>query len=64
MGLLSGKSILSWPSGTAIDSEDTMVCSALTSIRPRTETFKLEQAEQAFAHMIESRVRFRAVLVL
>ena len=63
MGLLSGKSIAGWPSGTAIDSEDTMAFSALTGVRPRVETFKLDQAEAAFAHMMENKVRFRAVLV-
>ncbi len=63
MGLLSGKAIAGWPSGSAIDSEDTMAFSALTGVRPRVETFKLEQAEQAFTHMMENRARFRAVLV-
>ena len=63
MGLLSGKTVAGWPSGSAMDSEDTMRFSALTSVRPRTETFKLEQAEEAFAKMMENRVRFRAVLV-
>ncbi len=63
MGLLSGKAIAGWPSGSAIDSEDTMAFSALTGVRPRVEIFKLEQAEQAFTHMMENRARFRAVLV-
>jgi D-arabinose 1-dehydrogenase-like Zn-dependent alcohol dehydrogenase len=63
MGLLSGKSIAGWPSGSAIDSEDTMAFSALTHVRPRVETFKLDQAEAAFAHMMANKVRFRAVLV-
>jgi alcohol dehydrogenase, propanol-preferring len=62
-GLLSGKSVAGWPSGTAIDSEDTMAFSALTGVRPRIETFKLEQANEAFAKMMENQVRFRAVLV-
>jgi len=61
--LLSGKTVAGWPSGSAIDSEDTMRFSALTGVRPRTETFKLEQAEEAYAAMLENRVRFRAVLV-
>jgi D-arabinose 1-dehydrogenase-like Zn-dependent alcohol dehydrogenase len=60
--LLSGKTIHGWPSGSAIDSEDTMAFSALTNVRPRVEVFKLEQAEEAFAKMMENRVRFRAVL--
>ena len=62
MGLLSGKGIAGWPSGSSIDSEDAMNFSALTNVRPRVEVFKLEQAEQAFGKMIENRVRFRAVL--
>jgi D-arabinose 1-dehydrogenase-like Zn-dependent alcohol dehydrogenase len=62
--LLSGKTIAGWPSGTSIDSEETMSFSALTGVRPRVETFKLEQAEQAFAKMMENRVRFRVVLTM
>jgi D-arabinose 1-dehydrogenase-like Zn-dependent alcohol dehydrogenase len=62
LGLLSGKGIAGWPSGSAIDSEDAMNFSALTNVRPRVEVFKLEQAEQAFGRMMENRVRFRAVL--
>jgi len=61
-GLLSGKTIAGWASGTAIDSEDAMAFSALTNVRPRVEVFKLEQAEEAFAKVMENRVRFRAVL--
>lgn len=61
--LLSGKSVKGWPSGTAIDSEDTMNFSALTGVRPRIEKFKLEQAEEAFAKVMANKVRFRAVLV-
>jgi D-arabinose 1-dehydrogenase-like Zn-dependent alcohol dehydrogenase len=62
--LLSGKTIAGWPSGSSIDSEETMSFSALSGVRPRVEVFKLEQVEQAFAKMIENRVRFRGVLVL
>jgi D-arabinose 1-dehydrogenase-like Zn-dependent alcohol dehydrogenase len=60
--MLSGKTISGWPSGSSIDSEDAMSFSALTGVRPRTEVFKLEQAEQAFAKVMENTVRFRAVL--
>jgi D-arabinose 1-dehydrogenase-like Zn-dependent alcohol dehydrogenase len=60
--LLSGKRIVGWPSGTAYDSEETMTFSALAGVRPRTETFKLDQAEQALARVLENTVRFRAVL--
>ena len=63
LALLSGKSIAGWPSGSAIDSEETMAFSALTDVRPRIETFKLEQAEEAWGRAMSNRVRFRAVLV-
>ena len=62
--LLSGKTIAGWPSGSSIDSEETVAFSVLTGVRPRVEVFKLEQAEQAFAKMMENRVRFRAVLTV
>ena len=39
-----------------------MAFSALTGVRPRVEVFKLEQAEQAFAKVMENKARFRAVL--
>ena len=61
--LLSGREIAGWPSGTAIDSEETMEFSALTGVRARIEKFSLEKAEDAYAHMMENKVRFRAVLV-
>jgi alcohol dehydrogenase, propanol-preferring len=60
--LLSGKTIAGWPSGSAMDSEDTMRFSVLSGVRPRIEVFKLEDAERALATVTENRVRFRAVL--
>jgi D-arabinose 1-dehydrogenase-like Zn-dependent alcohol dehydrogenase len=63
LALLSGRTIAGWPSGSAIDSEETMAFSAITGVKPRIETFKLEQAEEAFTRMMENKVRFRAVLV-
>ena len=39
-----------------------MAFSALTNVRPRIEKFPLEKAQEAFAKMMENRVRFRAVL--
>jgi D-arabinose 1-dehydrogenase-like Zn-dependent alcohol dehydrogenase len=62
MAMLSGKNIAGWPSGSAIDSEDTMNFSALTGVKPHIETFPLEKANEGFAKMMENQVRFRAVL--
>jgi alcohol dehydrogenase, propanol-preferring len=60
--MLSGKKLVGWPSGTAIDSEETMQFSTLAGIRPRIETFPLERAEEAFGSVMSNKVRFRAVL--
>jgi alcohol dehydrogenase, propanol-preferring len=60
--LLGMRTFAGWPSGTAIDSEETLTFSALSGVRPRIERFKLEQADEAFNKVMENRVRFRAVL--
>jgi propanol-preferring alcohol dehydrogenase len=63
LSLLSGKTIAGWPSGTAIDSEDTLNFSARTNVRPRIEKFPLHKAEEAYQKVMGNKVRFRAVLV-
>jgi D-arabinose 1-dehydrogenase-like Zn-dependent alcohol dehydrogenase len=56
------RSIAGWPSGTAIDSEDTLDFSVLSSIRPLIETYPLERAAEAYERMMSGRARFRVVL--
>jgi D-arabinose 1-dehydrogenase-like Zn-dependent alcohol dehydrogenase len=61
--LITGRrSIVGWPSGTAIDSQDTLTFSALSGVRPMTEVFPLERAAEGFEQMISGKARFRAVL--
>jgi D-arabinose 1-dehydrogenase-like Zn-dependent alcohol dehydrogenase len=61
--LLSGRrSIVGWPSGTSIDSQDALSFSVLAGIRPMTEVFPLEEVADAYNQMISGRARFRAVL--
>jgi D-arabinose 1-dehydrogenase-like Zn-dependent alcohol dehydrogenase len=61
--LLAGRqSIKGWPSGTCVDSEDTMKFAALTGVRPMIETFPLEQAQAAYDRMIGGKARFRVVI--
>ena len=61
--LIGGRrSISGWPSGSPIDSQDTLSCCALTGVRPMTEVFPLEQAEQAYERMMSGDARFRVVL--
>lgn len=54
--------IYGWPSGSSIDSEDTMRFSAMTGVRPMTETFPLEKAAEAYERMMSNKARFRVVL--
>jgi D-arabinose 1-dehydrogenase-like Zn-dependent alcohol dehydrogenase len=62
--LLGRRTVLGWPSGTAMDSEDTLNFSALTGVRPMVETYPLEQAEDAYNRMMSGNARFRVVLTL
>jgi D-arabinose 1-dehydrogenase-like Zn-dependent alcohol dehydrogenase len=54
--------IYGWPSGSSIDSEDTMKFSAMTGVRPMTETFPLEKAQNAYDRMMSNKARFRVVI--
>ena len=56
--------IYGWPSGASIDSEDTMRFSAMAGVRPMTETFPLERAQDAYDRMMGNQARFRIVLVM
>lgn len=60
--IMGRKSIAGWPSGDAKDSEDTLNFSALTDVTPKIETYPLEQANEAYEHMIHNEARFRVVL--
>lgn len=60
--IMGRKSISGWPSGDAKDSEETLNFSALTDVTPEIETFPLEQANEAYARMINNEARFRVVL--
>jgi D-arabinose 1-dehydrogenase-like Zn-dependent alcohol dehydrogenase len=54
--------IYGWPSGSSVDSEDTMRFSAMTGVRPMTETFPLEKATEAYDRMMSNKARFRVVI--
>ncbi len=60
--LMHRKSIAGWPSGTAIDSEDTLKFSALTGTKPMIEEFPLSEVKKAYDRMINNKSRFRVVL--
>ncbi len=56
------RSIVGWPSGNSIDSQDTLSFSVLTGVRSMNEIFPLERAAEAYEHMMSGKARFRAVL--
>ena len=56
------RSIAGWPSGRAIDSQDTMAFCALTGVRSMNELLPLERAGEAYDRMMSGKARFRVVL--
>lgn len=63
MSMLGGRqSLLAWPSGTCVDSEETMRFSVLTGVRAMIEKVPLAEAPAAYAKMMSGAARFRMVL--
>jgi len=56
------RSIVGWPSGSSIDSQDTLAFAARAGVRPMTEVFPLERAAEGFDRMLSGKARFRVVL--
>ncbi|HKE00614.1 MAG TPA: alcohol dehydrogenase [Planctomycetota bacterium] len=56
------KSVAGWPSGSAIDSRDTLAFAAISGVRSRNELFPLERAGEAYDRMMSGKARFRAVI--
>ena len=50
--------------GTPTDSEDTLRFAELTGVRPMIETYPLERAGEAYAHMMSGKAQFRVVLTM
>jgi D-arabinose 1-dehydrogenase-like Zn-dependent alcohol dehydrogenase len=55
-------SVRGWYSGTAVDSEDTLLFSQLNGIASMNEIFPLDQAQAAYDRMMSGKARFRVVL--
>ncbi|HTN70170.1 MAG TPA: alcohol dehydrogenase [Methylomirabilota bacterium] len=62
--ILGRRSIMGWPSGSSIDSQDALSFSVLTGIRAMTQVFPLERAAEAYDLMMSGKARFRAVLTI
>jgi len=62
--ILARRSILGWPSGTSMDSQDTLAFSSLTHVRSMNQVYPLEKAAEAYDLMMSGKARFRVVLTV
>jgi D-arabinose 1-dehydrogenase-like Zn-dependent alcohol dehydrogenase len=60
--ILGRRSLIGWPAGTSIDSQDTLSFSVLSGVRSMNEVFPLERAAEAYEHMMSGKAKFRCVL--
>jgi D-arabinose 1-dehydrogenase-like Zn-dependent alcohol dehydrogenase len=60
--ILGRRSVIGWPGGTSMDSQDTLSFSVLSGVRSMNEVFPLERATEAYERMKSGKARFRAVL--
>ncbi|KAK5731269.1 hypothetical protein LTR15_001208 [Elasticomyces elasticus] len=57
-------SVCGWPSGHANDSEEAIAFASTHGVECMIEKFPLEKANEALAHMLSGKARFRAVLTM
>jgi D-arabinose 1-dehydrogenase-like Zn-dependent alcohol dehydrogenase len=60
--IMQKRVVAGWPSGTSIDSEDTLKFSALFGVKALIEKYPLDKAPEAFERMMSGKARFRVVL--
>jgi D-arabinose 1-dehydrogenase-like Zn-dependent alcohol dehydrogenase len=58
------KSVTGWPSGSSIDSHDTLKFSAYTGVRPIVQEMPLEKAADGYKLMMDNKARYRIVLTM
>jgi D-arabinose 1-dehydrogenase-like Zn-dependent alcohol dehydrogenase len=62
--ILKAISVHGWPSGHALDSEEAIEFAQRQDVNCMVERFPLDKAQEAMDHMLSSKVRFRAVLMM
>lgn len=63
LSLISKRQMIQgWPSGTSIESQDTLSFSAISGVRSMNQVFPLEKAAEAYELMMSGKARFRVVL--
>jgi D-arabinose 1-dehydrogenase-like Zn-dependent alcohol dehydrogenase len=58
------RTVQGWPSGTPVDSEDTLRFAEVTGVRPMIEKYPLAKAAEAYARMLSGKAQFRVVLTM
>lgn len=53
-----------WPSGTAMDSEETLAFSKFAGVRPMIEKYPLEKVSEGYERMNSGKAEFRVVLTM
>lgn len=56
------RSIMGWPSGTSMDSQETLKFAHQAGVKPRVELFSLDDAQAAYDRMLSGDARFRVVM--
>jgi len=62
--ITASQAVQGWYSGTSIDSQDTLLFSALSGVRSVNEVFPLERVNEAYDRMLSGKARFRVVLAI
>jgi D-arabinose 1-dehydrogenase-like Zn-dependent alcohol dehydrogenase len=62
--IMKRRGIQGWPSGTAMDSQETLQFSEFSGVRAMVEKFPLSKANEAYKRMISGEAQFRVVLTM
>ena len=62
--LMARRAIQGWPSGTAMDSQETLEFSNFAGVRAMIERYPLEKVKEAYQRMESGKAEFRVVLTM
>jgi D-arabinose 1-dehydrogenase-like Zn-dependent alcohol dehydrogenase len=62
--ILGKRRVQGWPSGTAMDSEDTLQFSEMAGVRAMIEKYPLAKVKEAYERMLSGKAEFRVVLTM
>src|SRR6266852_2625949 len=62
--LMARRAIQGWPSGTAMDSQETLQFSAFAGVRPMIKKYPLVKVKEAYERMTSGHAEFRVVLTM